>query len=107
MITDHNGDELFINDRVFEYEQLSSGRYYIVDLRTNTALTSVYHAYSNNREIERMRTWEKAPMSKVADMNTDFWSMEINRSMARFRPKQSESNYCHHCGYKLLKGDES
>lgn len=107
MITNHNGNELFINDTVFEHRQLDSGRHAIIDLRTNTPLISVYHAYSNNREIHRLRTWEKEPIGKVADMNTDFWSMEINRSMARFRPKQSESNYCHHCGAKLQKGDES
>lgn len=107
MITDHNGDEMFINDRVFEYEQLQTGRFYIVDRRTNSALTSVYHMYKDNREVKRLRTWEKAPISKVTEMNTDFWSMDTNRSVSRFRPRRPETNYCHHCGHKLPKGDES
>lgn len=117
-MTDCEGNELFINNTVFKHRQLDSGRYVIMDLRTNMPLTSVYHAYSDNREVHRLRTWAKSPIAKTQDMNTDFWSQESNRAQARFRPMdkhnccdctccEPQTNYCPTCGSKLLKGDES
>lgn len=114
---DHSGNEIFINYSVFHSEELPSGRYVIIDKRTNEPLKSVYHAYRDNRIVTRVRTWENSPNSKTTEMNTDFWSMESNRSEARFRPREThnccdcpccepQTNYCPTCGTKLLRGDE-
>jgi hypothetical protein len=107
MITDHNGDEIYINHSVFHHIKLDSGRYAIVDRRNNKPLKSHYRGYYDGHIIERMRTWEKTPIAKVAEMNCDFWSMETNRNLSQFPPYPTVEDNCHYCGSKLLKGDES